>query len=201
MIKRIYESLLREHRREQRQMAFLVGPRQVGKTTSCGNSARDAAYYNWDNQAHRLLISQGPDAVAADLGLERLRATPRAVIFDEIHKHPKWKAFLKGFFDVYGPKTKIIVTGSSRLDVYRRGGDSLMGRYFLYRMNPLSVAELLHPRLSEKEIRPPRKLDDDAYDALLRFGGFPEPFSKADARFANRWKRLREANMAWTSWK
>ena len=195
MLKRIYESLLREHQREQRQMAFVVGPRQVGKTTSCRNSVRGARYYTWDNQADRLLVSRGPDAVAADLQLDRLRAAPVSVIFDEIHKYSKWKTFLKGFFDVYGAKTKIIVTGSSRLDVYKKGGDSLMGRYFLYRMNPLSVGELLRTGLSEKEIRPPRKLDKKAFDGLLRFGGFPEPFLKRNARFVNRWKRMRRQQL------
>ena len=195
MIKRLYESILREHRREHRQMAFVVGPRQVGKTTSCQSSSRDAAYYTWDNQSDQLLISRGPDAVAEDLGLERLRKTPRTVIFDEIHKHSRWKTFLKGFFDVYGSKTRIVVTGSSRLDVYKRGGDSLMGRYFLYRMHPLSVGELLRPRFSAQEIRPPRKLDDEDFESLLRFGGFPEPFSKRDTRFANRWRRLREQQL------
>jgi hypothetical protein len=33
------------------------------------------------------------------------------------------------------------VTGSARLDYYRRGGDSLQGRYFFHRLHPLSPAE------------------------------------------------------------
>ncbi len=136
-MKRIYEAALREHIRQYRQMAFLAGPRQVGKTTSCLNFAKNPAYYTWDNQAHRLLITSGPDAVANNLQLQQLRENAVTVLFDEIHKYPKWKTFLKGFFDVYEQKTKIVVTGSSRLDLYKRGGDSLMGRYFLYRMHPL----------------------------------------------------------------
>ena len=137
MLKRIYEKALREHRREHRQMAFVVGPRQVGKTTSCHNADPKANYYTWDNQSDRLLITQGPDAVAEHMQLDLLRRTSTTVIFDEIHKYPRWKTFLKGFFDVHGHRTRIVVTGSARLDVYKKGGDSLMGSYFLYRMNPL----------------------------------------------------------------
>ncbi|MBI5542501.1 MAG: AAA family ATPase [Deltaproteobacteria bacterium] len=65
-------------------------------------------------------------------GLQHLREAPPAVVFDELHKFRRWKAFLKGFFDTYADQVHVLVTGSSRLDVYRRGGDSLMGRYFLW---------------------------------------------------------------------
>jgi predicted AAA+ superfamily ATPase len=85
----------------------------------------------------------------------------------------------------------VTVTGSSRLDVYKRGGDSLLGRYFLYRMHPLSVGELLRSRIPRKEISPPAKLASQAWENLRAFGGFPEPFMKAERRFHNRWKRSR----------
>jgi len=86
---------------------------------------------------------------------------------------------------------RIIVTGSSRLDVYWRGGDSLMGRYFPYRMHPLSVAELERVNFSETGIQPPQKPAPDTLPHLFHYGGFPEPFLKADKRFSTRWKRLR----------
>jgi hypothetical protein len=72
-----------------------------------------------------------------------LRNQQPIIVFDEIHKYAKWKNFLKGFFDNYNEKIKIIVTGSARLDVYRAGGDSLMGRYLSYVICPLSVGELI----------------------------------------------------------
>ena len=102
------------------------GPRQVGKTTTCRMEGTD--YLNWDNADDRRLILRGPAAVAARIQLEQLRKIRPIVVYDELHKDKKWKAFLKGFFDVYGERTRIIVTGSSRLDVYRRGSDSLLGR-------------------------------------------------------------------------
>lgn len=170
-------------------MAFLSGPRQVGKTTTCG--ALGTQYLNWDSVDDRRPILRGPDAVAARLGLEQLSDRPALVVFDELHKYPKWKAFLKGFFDVYGKRVQVLVTGSSRLDIVKRGSDSLMGRYFPFRMHPWSVAECLTTELPETPIRAARPLAGADWDALRQHGGFPEPFLKRDARFTRRWQTLR----------
>jgi len=77
------------------------------------------------------------------------------------------------------------VTGSSRLDIFRRTGDSLMGRYLLYRMNPWSVGECIRTEAPSHEIYPPAKLSERDWDALWEHGGFPEPFLRRDARFTN----------------
>jgi uncharacterized protein len=190
-MKRIYEAALQEHIQSLRQMAFLTGPRQVGKTTSCRTLADNGHYINWDKQGDRAIILKGPDEVASFLRLHQLKQSKPVVVFDEIHKYSKWKNFLKGFFDEYGLGASVIVTGSSRLDVYKRGGDSLMGRYFSYRMHPLSLAELTRINLSEKAVQYPQRPSPETLDQLLAFGGFPEPFLKAQNRFSIRWKRLR----------
>lgn len=190
----MYEKILNEHRLMHRQMVFLAGPRQVGKTTTAQSIAAKvdkSLYLNWDVQGHRRILLAGAEAVAAECGFDRLSGGAEIVIFDEIHKYSKWKLLLKGFFDMYSGSCHIIVTGSGRLNIYKHGGDSLMGRYFLYRMHPLSVAELLTPTLQENEIRPPQKIQDEAFEALLTFGGFPEPYLAANTRFYNRWRRLR----------
>ena len=77
--------------------------------------------------------------------------------------------------------------------VYRRGGDSLMGRYFLYRMHPFSVAETIHlDRIdSEQTLRLPKKVKETDYQALWFHGGYPEPYLKRDLRFSRRWQSLR----------
>jgi len=172
-------------------MALVSGPRQVGKTTTCRNHAN--TYINWDNVDDRELILAGPARLVERLELDRLSKTVPTALFDELHKYPRWKQFLKGFFDTYTDQVKIIVTGSSRLDVYRRGGDSLMGRYFLYRMHPFSVAETLSTDLPDTKriIRPPKKIKAADFDALWRHGGYPEPFLKRDVRFSRRWQTLR----------
>ena len=170
-------------------MAFVAGPRQVGKTTTCRDLAN--VYLDWDNEDHRALILSGPTAVAGHAGLNKLSARPIRIVFDELHKYPRWKQFLKGFFDTYEANARIMVTGSSRLDVYRKGGDSLMGRYFLYHMHPLSVAELCRPQPSYSVHNPPLELANADWRALLEHGGHPEPFQKRSMRFSLRWRELR----------
>jgi len=188
---RIYDTALAEHLAEERPMAFLTGPSQVGKTTTARAVAGEHRYFTWDRQADRMILTRGADAAAADLGLGDLRSGRTNVVFEDLHKYPKWKSFLKGFFDVHGERTRILVTGSARLGFFRRGGDSLMGRYFLYRMHPLTVAELTDPALRESEIGLPRPVQRSLLDQLLSLGGFPEPFLRGSVRFYNRWKRLR----------
>lgn len=190
-MKRLYDQLIKEHISTNRQMAFLTGPRQVGKTTLAEKLTSIKLHINWDNQAHRALVLKGPDIVAEKLGLSMIYKDLPVIVFDEIHKYNKWKTFLKGFFDTYQKKCRVIVTGSGRLNVYKRGGDSLMGRYFIYRMHPLSIAELVTTDLNENLIRMPKPTLTDQMDALLTFGGFPEPFLRGNKRFYNKWRKLR----------
>ncbi|MCC6739564.1 MAG: ATP-binding protein [Planctomycetia bacterium] len=170
-------------------MAFLSGPRQVGKTTTCRSLA--GHYLNWDDPDDRRLIVEGSGAVARRLGLDRAGKGTSVVVFDELHKHRKWRDFLKGLFDIYGEAARFLVTGSSRLDVFRRAGDSLMGRYCPYRMHPLSVGELLHPTAPRDLLAPPAELPEGEFRALLDHGGFPDPLVKRDPRVTRSWRRQR----------
>lgn len=186
---RFYDAVLAGHFAENRQMAWVSGPRQVGKTTCCRKWGE--AYLNWDAIDDRRLLLLGPAALASHLSLERLRGHPVRLVLDELHKHAKWRQLLKGFFDTQSGRVQIAVTGSSRLDVFRRGGDSLMGRYFLYRMHPWSVAECLHADVPGHPLRAPQTLANNEWDALWQHGGFPEPFLRRDPRFTRKWRTLR----------
>lgn len=192
---RLYDRILADHVRRHRQMAFVTGPRQVGKTTTCQTAAQE--YLNWDNQDDRGIILAGPAGVARRLGLDRLQKKPVVAVLDELHKYRRWKTFLKGLFDTYADRVRVLVTGSSRLDVFRRGGDSLMGRYFLYRVHPFTVAETITQELPDpkKLIRPPGKISRADFQALWKHGGFPEPFLKRDVSFTRRWSRLRQEQL------
>jgi predicted AAA+ superfamily ATPase len=148
-----------------RKMVFLAGPRQVGKTTLARSLEGGAGgYLNWDVAADRERILRGrfPDA-------------PLWVL-DEVHKYHRWRNLLKGLWDGRDAGRRILVTGSARLDLYRRGGDSLQGRYHLLRMHPFSVAEV-------------GAISPDAFGQLLRLGGFPEPFLGGSETQARRWSR------------
>ena len=108
-------------------MILLSGPRQVGKTTVAKSMAD--LYLNWDRRKDRSLFLKGEDEVAKAAKLEVRREERPLVVFDEIHHYPKWRQFLKGYFDTYGEYSRTLVTGSARLELKKRGkGDSLMGR-------------------------------------------------------------------------
>jgi predicted AAA+ superfamily ATPase len=92
-IPRLYGRLFAQHLDEHRQMVLVAGPRQVGKTTTCRALATEGGYLNWDDQDHRRLILQGPGAVAARVGLDRLGIGRPVLVFDELHRYGRWKRF------------------------------------------------------------------------------------------------------------
>lgn len=195
-MKRIYQTIITQQLEEHRQMAFLSGPRQAGKTTLAKNSLlseQPSLYLNWDSQEDREMILSGIKNIYGQLEPDKLQANniPPTIIFDEIHKYRDWKSMLKGYFDTLPSPCRIIVTGSAKLNIYRRGGDSMMGRYFLYHIHPLSVAEILGRNYTSSEIIAPKPLNNTQWDNLLQFGGFPEPYLQANPSFYQRWSNLR----------
>ncbi len=197
-MERIYTSIIKDHFSKYQQMVFLAGPRQAGKTTvslMMKEFAGRFSYLNWDNMDHRKIILQGVKSVAEFAGMNKLNPDTPVIVFDEIHKYGRWKTFLKGFFDTYKGQVNIIVTGSSRLDIYKKGGDSLMGRYFPYRLHQLSLGEIHRTDLPEKEINAPVQCKEGIFENLMKNGGFPEPYIKNDIRFLNRWKTLRREQL------
>ena len=188
MIKRYLERHILEDLKEK--MVFICGPRQVGKTTLAKETGQkhfsdNYAYLNWDNRQDRKAILS--ESFPADKGL---------CIFDEIHKYKSWKNYLKGEYDKYKDKFSILVTGSARMDIYRKGGDSLLGRYHSYCLHPFSLGELLG---QEADFLPfgklvfsdKRKECAQLLEILLKFGGFPEMFSKQSERALRRWHNER----------
>lgn len=197
-MKRIYTQIIHQHFTEHEQMLFLAGPRQVGKTTLAKemlSSSQEGLYLNWDNETHQKQILAGETAIIDQLNLSAMHKQKPLLILDELHKFKHWKNYLKGFYDTYKEKVNILVTGSAKLDIYKTGGDSLMGRYLLYRIHPLSIAELLNPNISDDLIQRPNQLSPEKLNNLIQFGGYPDPYLKENQRFANQWKRLKRQQL------
>lgn len=192
-MKRIYQSVIEEHFAKNQQMLLFDGARQVGKST-IGLTAKAMTdcftYLNWDRVEDQDLILRGTKVVAEKSDFHGAHKKKPIIVFDEIHKYSRWKNYLKGFYDYYKNTANIIVIGSAKLNVYRKGSDSLMGRYFLYRVHPFSIAECMVTELSDQELKSPREIDHEMFKSLWRFGGFPEPFLKQDERFYQQWKNL-----------
>ena len=149
----------------EKKMVLVAGPRQVGKTSLSLKIGGKSGYLNWDIPEHRekILLREFPPA-------------KNILILDEIHKNRDWRSYLKSLTDDITTKRKILVTGSAKLDAYRRGGDSLQGRYFFHRLHPFTGDEL---KLSSQS----------DWKQLLHLGGFPEPFLSGDKNFYSRWCR------------
>ena len=154
-----------------RKLVILTGPRQVGKTTLARQlmqGLQPAIYLNWDVAADRAVLQR-----------QTWPQSSRLLVMDEIHKMPGWKGWLKGVADGRPPAQALLVTGSARMDTFRQSGESLAGRYFAYRLHPISVREWCR----QQQARP-----DEALARLMLRGGFPEPFLADDPVQADRWR-------------
>jgi predicted AAA+ superfamily ATPase len=153
----------------EKKLVLISGPRQVGKTYLAKSMSSDYIYLNYDNLDSQREIAE--------------RSWPRnkdLVIFDELHKMTNWKQWLKGIYDVEGvqsPSPKILVTGSARLDTFRKMGDSLAGRYYLLHLLPLSVNEV-SPSNSKEVV-----------ELFLKLGQFPEPFLSGSEEESRIWRK------------
>ncbi|MFH1159219.1 MAG: ATP-binding protein [Pseudomonadota bacterium] len=178
-----------------KEMVFLTGPRQAGKTTLATIIAKGFAnslYFNWDIPAQRSRLLQNHSFFEE---VERKDASLPLIVFDEIHKYRDWKNYLKGVYDGSRNEYRFLVSGSGRLDIYQKGGDSLAGRYLLFHLFPFTLAELGSVRRPYEDFAADLfAVNDsagaalrDTWDALGTFSGFPEPFIAARAATYARW--------------
>lgn len=153
-------------------MVLLSGPRQCGKTTLSKGLLKEryeGVYLNWDQIKDRRKIQNQTWSDAAEL-----------VILDEVHKKKAWKNFVKGIYDTKPDKLKLLVTGSARLELYRKSGDSMFGRFRSLRLHPFCMAE------DPLNLSPERR-----FERLLERGGFPAPYLQGDSDEVQRWRNQR----------
>lgn len=167
MKRKIYNKILLDL---NKKMVFIVGPRQVGKTwlaKKVMKEYKNPVYLNYDNADHREIIKKQSWLPDVDL-----------IVFDEIHKMPKWKNYLKGVYDTKSDSIHILVTGSARMDAFKKVGDSLAGRFYIHHLFPFTVAELEGSNLK------------NVARLLMERSGFPEPLLASGNEDANRWRNL-----------
>jgi predicted AAA+ superfamily ATPase len=191
-------------------MLFIAGPRQCGKTFLARKFLKEKGcsplYYNWDIEKVRIRYRKDPDFFVKEAS--RLRIKKPYVVLDEIHKISRWKNILKGIYDEYQHLISIIVTGSARLDLFRRSGDSLVGRYTMAHLFPFSLrewagnindmpsswlyedgdwknmAKTLDVKLAES---PP--VSKELAELYRRFGPFPAPLISGSEKRSRKWHR------------
>jgi predicted AAA+ superfamily ATPase len=182
------------------KIAFLSGPRQCGKTTLAKMFLQKRAtglYKNWDDIAFRRIWAMNPSSLIPQ---GKGKEIP-LVVLDEIHKDRRWKRNLKGVYDTLEKPCDFLVTGSARLNVYRKGSDSLLGRHLNFRIHPFTVREMERP-----DVLSPDKLlsslfgrEEDSnkavqkrLESLMAYGPFPEPLLAQDRNKALIWHHNRE---------
>jgi predicted AAA+ superfamily ATPase len=190
------------------KMIFIAGPRQCGKTTLIenflvGKNCEDL-FFNWDTPKVRDRYRKDPTFFESIARLTKKQHSETWVGFDEIHKRIKWKNILKGYFDQFGKEFRFAVTGSTRLDLFRKSSDALIGRYFLFHLFPFSLSEIAGRKYND--LKPWHALLEkgnwtdifehassvsavpiDLWRQLYDFGPFPEPLLKGDKTFSNLW--------------
>ena len=166
MIRRALSSAIKNDLDEK--IVILSGPRQCGKTTlSKSLCSKSFQYLTYDSAEDRKILDKLQWNRDLDL-----------IVFDELHKMKKWKAWIKGIYDKEGVRPRLLITGSARMTQFKKTGDSLAGRHFNYRLHPFDLNELSLKTNAEQT---------EALENLLAVGGFPEPYLKGSKNYHNRW--------------
>jgi len=197
---RYLSSAIRRFCFDRHKIALVSGPRQCGKTTLAKMLLKErgtGSYYNWDEFEFRHAWSSKPSSVITATDGK----TVPLVVLDEIQKDRYWKRNLKGLYDTLAAPCDFLATGSARLNIYRRGSDSLLGRHLHFRLHPFSMREM-----EREDVMRPDEVMESLFSRsakrsrtgernlalLMTHGPFPGPLFENDVQSTNTWRRSRE---------
>jgi predicted AAA+ superfamily ATPase len=190
--RRYYKNIWAEFDNDK-EMIFISGARQTGKTTLAKDIATEepvSLYFNYDVLENKAKILAQPSFFEE---IDRKKNDRPLIILDEIHKYKEWKNYLKEVYDGYADEFRFLVTGSGRLDLSRKRGDALAGRYLHFHLFPFTVGEIssstIRPATSEivLEIPDQNNAARELWETMFQVSGFPEPFLKGTKLKYRRW--------------
>lgn len=169
MIKRIIEENIKQQLQGKRKIIVLYGPRQVGKTTLVNsiisNFKGKVLKINADEQLYNDVLSSRNFSK-----LKGLTEGYDLLFIDEAQRITDIGINLKILYDNL-PKLKIIVTGSSSLDLANRVNEPLTGRIIANNLYPISILEWQNfTGLNDFEVT--QQLEE-----FILYGMYPEIFS------------------------
>jgi len=148
---------------------FIWGPRRSGKTTLLERFSKELGvpFFDFDLETDRELFVPRRDA------LEKLVATHKVILIDEVQNYPGATVVLKMLQGKF--KVKVIATGSSELrQKANEGFDTMAGRFHENYCLPLSIAEIAQ----NTSIVPYKQAQffQSLLEQLQIFGSYPEVY-------------------------
>jgi predicted AAA+ superfamily ATPase len=178
---------------KEKEMILISGARQTGKTTMAKDIASKepvSHYFNYDVAENKTKILTQPTFFEE---IDRKENDQPLIILDEIHKYKEWKNYLKGVYDGFADEFRFLVTGSGRLDLSRKRGDALAGRYLHFHLFPFTIGEISSPSIRQVSPEILRELPEqnnaarDLWETMFQVSGFPEPCLKGTGLKYRRW--------------
>ncbi len=134
------------------QIIAFTGLRRVGKTTLMykivedalhqGFAPRNIIYFSFD-EFKEAEIRDVLNEYGEIMGKE-FRNDRHWLLLDEVQKLTDWESQLKGIYDLFGKKVKIIISGSESLFLRKKSKETLAGRIFEFKVETLTFKEYLH---------------------------------------------------------
>lgn len=222
LIERIYTPYLKRSL-DGPLITVIIGPRQSGKTTSVNTLLDNVAperrfYLNLDSLFERDRVTKDEyylqRRIEETLGFRLDLLKDRFYLFiDEAQKLPSIFESVKIAYDRYSPHLKVIISGSSSLELLDKTAETLAGRVQILRVYPFTMSEasvyegiggvesayalykgiffgaLNRKQISQiiREFRPQSRKKMDLISRLITRSLFPPTFSKIDEDAIPRW--------------